>query len=58
MAFRRRIHRATADGERLNEHEQLTLLITAWNKFRANEEMSRIQLPQGGVVATAIPKPY
>ena len=54
LAFRKRVLSAAASGERLNEREQLALLISGWNKFRANEEVALLKIPVGG----AIPKPY
>ena len=55
LAFRDRIWRARENGERLNQYEQLGYLIMAWNAFREERPLSRLQAPKGGKFS---PKTY
>jgi hypothetical protein len=55
LAFRDRIWRARENGERLNQYEQLGYLILAWNAFREERPLSRLQAPKGGKFS---PKTY
>ena len=57
VAFRARMMNAVMNGERLNEQEQLALLILAWNAFREDRKMARPQLPKGGLTAKNFPEP-
>lgn len=57
LGFRARIANAKAAGERLNEHQQLALMISAWNAFRDDREMARPQLPAGGLTPKNFPVP-
>lgn len=57
LAFRARVLNARDNGERLNEQEQLALLITAWNAFREDRQIGRLQLPKGGLTAKNFPEP-
>lgn len=57
LAFRARIWNAVENGERLSEQEQLALLILAWNAWREDRELSRMQLPKGGLTAKNFPEP-
>jgi hypothetical protein len=43
--------------ERLTEHEQLALFCLAWNAFRDDRSLSRLQLPTGGLTARNFPEP-
>jgi hypothetical protein len=57
LAFRARIWNAVETGERLNEQEQLALMILAWNAWREDRELSRMQLPKGGLTPRNFPEP-
>lgn len=57
LGFRARIANAKAAGERLTEHQQLALMISAWNAFREDREMARPQLPAGGLTPKNFPVP-
>lgn len=57
LAFRSRIWNAVETGERLNEQEQLALMITAWNAWREDRELTRLQLPKGGLTTRNFPEP-
>ena len=57
LAFRARMANAAVTGERLNESEQLALMILAWNAFRDDRKLTRMQLPQGGLTAKNFPEP-
>jgi hypothetical protein len=43
--------------ERLTEHEQLALFCLAWNGFREDRTMTKLQLPVGGLTARNFPEP-
>jgi hypothetical protein len=57
LALRNRMVNAKAIGERLTEHEQLALFCLAWNAFREDRKLSRLQLPTGGLNAKNFPEP-
>lgn len=59
MAFRNRMLQAGTgrDREKLNEHQQLALLIMAWNAFRSERTLTRLQLPAGGLKPSNFPEP-
>jgi len=58
LALRNRMMNAKIPPvERLNEHEQLALFILAWNAFRDDRTMTRMQLPTGGLTARSFPEP-
>ena len=57
LAFRARIWNSVETQERLSEQEQLALLILAWNAWREDRELSRMQLPKGGLTARNFPEP-
>jgi hypothetical protein len=57
LGFRNRMINAKAAGERLTEHQQLALMIFAWNAFREDRKLSRPQLPQGGLTPRNFPEP-
>jgi hypothetical protein len=57
LGFRARLTNAALSGERLNEQEQLALIIMAWNAFREERTMARPQLPKGGLTAKNFPEP-
>jgi hypothetical protein len=57
LAFRARIWNAVENGERLNEQEQLALMILAWNAWREGRELTRLQLPKGGLTPKNFPEP-
>jgi hypothetical protein len=43
--------------ERLTEHEQLALFCMAWNAFREDRKLYKLQLPVGGLTAKNFPEP-
>jgi hypothetical protein len=57
LAFRARIWNSVENQERLSEQEQLALMILAWNAWREDRELSRIQLPKGGLTPRNFPEP-
>lgn len=57
LAFRTRMLNAALSDERLNESEQLALMIFAWNAFREDRKMAVVQLPKGGLTAQNFPEP-
>lgn len=57
LAFRARIWNSVENQERLSETEQLALIILAWNAFREDREVSRLQLPKGGLTPRNFPEP-
>lgn len=57
LAFRARIWNSIENDERLSEQEQLALMILAWNAFRDEKELSRLQLPKGGLTPKNFPEP-
>lgn len=57
LAFRARMVNAAVTGERLNESEQLALLVLAWNAFREDRLLGSMQLPKGGLTARNFPEP-
>jgi hypothetical protein len=57
LAFRARMVNAAVTGERLSESEQLALLIMAWNAFRDDRPLGKVQLPKGGLTAKNFPEP-
>jgi hypothetical protein len=57
LAFRNRMIRARETGERLNEHEQLACLIIAWNAFKEDRQLTRINLPAGKLSTKNFPEP-
>jgi hypothetical protein len=57
LAFRARIWNAVESGERLTEQEQLALMIMAWNAFRDERSISRLQLPKGKLTQKNFPEP-
>ena len=57
LAFRARIWNSVENQERLSEQEQLALIIIAWNAWREDKELSRLQLPKGGLTPKNFPEP-
>jgi hypothetical protein len=57
LALRNRMANAKVTGERLTEHEQLAMFCLAWNAFREDRRLSRLQLPAGGLNAKNFPEP-
>lgn len=57
LAFRARIWNSVETQERLSETEQLALIITAWNAWREDKELTRLQLPKGGLTPKNFPEP-
>jgi len=57
LAFRARIWNSVENQERLSEQEQLALIILAWNAWREDRELSRMQLPKGGLTPKNFPEP-
>lgn len=57
LAFRNRIWRAREVGERLNQHEQLAYLIIAWNAFKDDRQITRLQAPKGKLTPANFPEP-
>lgn len=56
--LRATIWRAREADRRLTEHEQLFLLVSAWNHFRAGaRNVSLIKLPAGGLTPKNFPDP-
>ena len=56
--LRARIWKAREADERLTEHEQLFMLVLAWNHFRAgNLDVKLIKLPGGGLTPKNFPEP-
>jgi len=56
--LRAKIWRAKENDERLTEHEQLFLLVLAWNHYRAgNTAVSLYKLPAGGLTPKNFPEP-
>lgn len=56
--LRATIWRAREDERRLNEHEQLFLLVLAWNHLRAgNMACLQLKLPGGGLTPKNFPEP-
>jgi hypothetical protein len=56
--LRGKIWRATEAGEKFTEHEQLYLLVLAWNYLRAgNTSVSLLKLPVGGLTPKNFPEP-
>ena len=53
----RMINAKVPPAERLSEHEQLALFCLAWNGFREDRKLSRLQLPTGGLNAKNFPEP-
>lgn len=54
--LRARLLSAGRNDERLNEHEQLALVVFAWNAHRAGRSLSRLQLPKGGLTPNNFPE--
>jgi hypothetical protein len=57
LAFRARIWSSVENHERLSETEQLALLVLAWNAWREDRVLSRMQLPKGGLTPQNFPEP-
>jgi hypothetical protein len=58
LALRNRmINAKIPPAERLTEHEQLALFVLAWNAFREDRTMAKLQLPAGGLTARNFPEP-
>jgi hypothetical protein len=58
LAFRNRIWQARENGQRLNQTEQLGYLILAWNAFKEDRPIARLQAPKGGkFTAKNFPEP-
>lgn len=57
LAFRARIWNSVENQERLSETEQLALIVLAWNAWREDRELSRMQLPKGGLTPKNFPEP-
>lgn len=55
-AFRKRMAKGGRREERLTEHEQLALLITAWNAFRADRSLQELKLPNNGLTPRNFPE--
>lgn len=57
LAFRNRMISARSDQQRLREHEQLGYLIMAWNAFKEDRALARLQPPKGGFTPKTFPEP-
>jgi hypothetical protein len=57
LTLRERLTNAKVSDERLTEHEQLALFCLAWNAWREGRELSRMQLPKGGLTPKNFPEP-
>lgn len=57
LALRNRMINAKVTGERLTEHEQLALFCLAWNAFREDRKLTRLQMPPGGLNTKNFPEP-
>jgi hypothetical protein len=58
LALRNRLANAKIPPvESLNEHQQLALFCLAWNGFREDRTMARLQLPSGGLGPRNFPEP-
>lgn len=57
LAFRNRMLTAKADRERMSQWEQLAYLIVAWNAWREDRQLVRVQLPKGGLTPKNFPEP-
>jgi hypothetical protein len=57
LAFRNRIWKAREGGERLNQHEQLAYLILAWNAFKEDRQIRKLQGPKGKLTPANYPEP-
>jgi hypothetical protein len=56
-AFRSRFTKEQAQGGRIPESELLALLIRAWNAYRTGSELTKLQLPKGGLTTANFPRP-
>jgi hypothetical protein len=57
LAFRNRILTARDTGERHSQFEQLAYFIYAWNAFREDRQLTRLQFPKGGLTPKNFPEP-
>jgi len=57
LAFRNRIWKARENGERLTQHEQLGYMILAWNAFKEDRKLTRLNEPRGGFKPVTFPEP-
>ncbi len=57
LAFRNRMWAARAEGQRLNQNEQLGYLIMAWNAFKGDRSIGKLQPPRGGFTPKTFPEP-
>lgn len=57
LAFRNRIMNAREEGLRLNQYVQLGYLIIAWNAFKDDRTLVRLQPPRGGFTPKTFPEP-
>lgn len=55
--LRKRLQKEKDDDTRLNEWEQLALVIIAWNHFRDEETVKKLQYPKGGLTPKSFPEP-
>lgn len=55
--LRERIIRSRTQNERLTEWELIALFCTAWNHFRAGNQLARLHLPKGGLTPKNFPMP-
>lgn len=56
-AFRSRFTKEQTQGGRIPESELLALLIRAWNAYRTGGELTKLQLPKGGLTTSNFPRP-
>lgn len=57
LAFRNRMLTAKGNDERMGQWEQLGYLIMAWNAFRDERTLTRLQPPRGGFSPKNFPEP-
>lgn len=57
LAFRSRMLTAKAEGQRLNQNEQLGYMIMAWNAFRDERTLVKLLPPRGGFTPKTFPEP-
>ena len=57
LAFRQRIWKAREDNEHITAWIQLAYLIIAWNAFKEDRTITRLQTPKGGFTAKNYPEP-
>lgn len=57
LTFRNRMQAAKDSRERMSTWEQLGYMITAWNAFREDRSLTRLQAPRGGFTPKTFPEP-